>query len=180
MSSKKNRTDMIWMAAAEYEKQFITGCPISVFTVGTYNRLTKCLAVFNWAKSIWSACLQRQDAINALPPDNDDEINDADLNYLFAGPIPYAINELFAEVNAVPTITSISPTNGAAGTTVTINGTNFVNVSAVTFNGVNATSFNVVNQNQITAVCPTGFIAGPLSVTTPIEMVVSKQVYVRQ
>jgi hypothetical protein len=65
-----------------------------------------------------------------------------------------------------PTITVLSPTNGAAGTNVTITGVNFSNATAVSFNGVPAT-FGVVNNTTITSTVPIGAMSGPISVTTP-------------
>jgi hypothetical protein len=51
-------------------------------------------------------------------------------------------------------VTSISPTNGPAGTTITITGTGFVHVTSVLFGTTNATSFTVVSPTEITAVVP--------------------------
>ena len=70
-------------------------------------------------------------------------------------------------VPLVPAITSFTPTNGRAGTTVTLTGANFTNVSAVTFNGIAATSFTVQNATTLTAVVPSTATTGPLAVTTP-------------
>jgi Secretion system C-terminal sorting domain/IPT/TIG domain len=69
-------------------------------------------------------------------------------------------------VVAPPTVTNFTPTNGSAGTSVTITGTNFTGASAVTFGGTAATSFTVVSANSITAVVGTG-ASGNVSVTTP-------------
>jgi hypothetical protein len=63
-------------------------------------------------------------------------------------------------------ITSFTPTNSAAGTTVKITGINFTNASAVSFNGTAATFF-VTNNTTIGAIVPGGFSTGPISVTTP-------------
>jgi hypothetical protein len=64
-----------------------------------------------------------------------------------------------------PTVTSVSPNNGATtgGTAVTITGTNFGAPVTVTFGGVAATSVVVVNTTTITAVTPAG-AAGPVAV----------------
>jgi RHS repeat-associated protein len=70
-------------------------------------------------------------------------------------------------VPLVPAITSFTPTNGRAGTTVTLTGANFTNVSAVTFDGIAATSFTVQNATTLTAVVPATATPGPLVVTTP-------------
>jgi IPT/TIG domain len=67
---------------------------------------------------------------------------------------------------AAPTISSFSPTSGAAGTSVTITGTNFTGATAVRFNGVSDTTFTVVSSTQITAKVPSGATSGPITVTT--------------
>ena len=82
-------------------------------------------------------------------------------------------NSLNLVVNAsagttpAPVISSFSPTNGAAGTSVVITGQNLTNASAVAFNGVAATQFTVNSATQITATVPAGATTGLISVTTP-------------
>jgi len=65
-----------------------------------------------------------------------------------------------------PTITSFSPTSGAVGTSVTINGTNFTGATSVKFATTSA-SFTVNSNTQITATVPSGATTGRISVTTP-------------
>lgn len=65
---------------------------------------------------------------------------------------------------ATPTISSFSPTSGAVGATVTINGTNLGGATAVSFNGT-AAAFSVVSASQLTATVPAGATSGPISVT---------------
>jgi hypothetical protein len=65
-----------------------------------------------------------------------------------------------------PTITSVTPTSGPVGASVTIGGTNLIGATAVTFNGVSA-SFSVSSATAIRATVPTGATTGPLRVTTP-------------
>ena len=62
-----------------------------------------------------------------------------------------------------PTITSISPTSGSSGTTVTLTGTNYTGATAVNFGSTAAATFNVVSATQITAVAPAG--SGAVNVT---------------
>ena len=69
-------------------------------------------------------------------------------------------------------IFSFVPTNGLAGTQVTIMGTNFEYVSAVLFNGATA-AFTSISSNQITAIVPNNAISGPVSVSTPAGTAVS-------
>src|SRR5207249_5663838 len=66
-----------------------------------------------------------------------------------------------------PTITSFTPTSGAVGASVTINGTNFTGATAVTFNNVGATIFAVSSATAITATVPVGAGTGPIAVTNP-------------
>ncbi len=63
----------------------------------------------------------------------------------------------------IPSVTSVSPTSGQAGTTVVITGSGFTGASSVTFGGVSA-SFNVNSDTQITATAPSGMPAGQLDI----------------
>jgi len=65
-----------------------------------------------------------------------------------------------------PGISSFTPNNGAAATTVTITGANFTGATRVAFNRV-AANFSVDSDTQITATVPAGATTGSLSVTTP-------------
>jgi subtilisin-like proprotein convertase family protein len=76
----------------------------------------------------------------------------------------------FTVVVPPPTITSFTPTSGAAGTTVTIVGTDLTGPTNVSFGGVNATSFTPVSATQVNAVvpgAPTPASGGPITITTP-------------
>ncbi|MBO2010793.1 reprolysin-like metallopeptidase [Hymenobacter negativus] len=66
-----------------------------------------------------------------------------------------------------PTVASLSPTTGPAGTVVTITGANFTGATAVTLNGVAITGFTVVNATTITFTVPATATTGPVVVTTP-------------
>jgi uncharacterized repeat protein (TIGR01451 family) len=66
-----------------------------------------------------------------------------------------------------PTISDFSPTHGLPGLRVTINGTSFTNASAVAFNGTPADSFIVTNNSTLSAVVPTNFTTGKITVTAP-------------
>ena len=69
-----------------------------------------------------------------------------EVNVITVGETPDPLAGGFSVTQATvlaPTISSITPTSGPAGTTVTINGTNFrstLGSSYVSFNGVKATS----------------------------------------
>ena len=75
-------------------------------------------------------------------------------------------NITFKTTKAVPTITSFTPTSGAAGTLVTINGTNLLGATSVTVAGMPVTSYTVVSATRITANVGPG-TSGKISVTTP-------------
>ncbi|GAB3871820.1 hypothetical protein GCM10028824_21480 [Hymenobacter segetis] len=65
-----------------------------------------------------------------------------------------------------PAITSLSPTSGPAGTTVTVTGSNFTGATAATINGVAVTGFTVVNGTTITFTIPAGATSGNVVITT--------------
>jgi hypothetical protein len=67
----------------------------------------------------------------------------------------------------LPTITSFSPSVGAAGTNVVINGANLnVGTPVVKFNGATSTSVSGVTANQLTATVPSSATSGAITVTT--------------
>ena len=65
----------------------------------------------------------------------------------------------------LPTFTSFTPTNGPAGTVVTLTGTNFTGATAVKFNGT-TTPFTVASANSITTTVPVGATTGKITITT--------------
>jgi hypothetical protein len=69
-------------------------------------------------------------------------------------------------VNALPTITSISPAQGPllGGTEITITGSNLFSGSTVTVGGVAATNVRRTNSTLLTATVPQGVAAGPAEV----------------
>ena len=77
---------------------------------------------------------------------------------------------------STPTISSFSPINGCAGTSVTITGTNFTGATAVSFGGTAAVSFTVVNATTIIAVIGTG-TTGTIAVTTPAGNITSNSIF---
>ncbi|MEY4200196.1 MAG: hypothetical protein RLZZ265_1936, partial [Verrucomicrobiota bacterium] len=62
-------------------------------------------------------------------------------------------------------VTSFTPTFGAPGTTVTINGTGFATATQVKFGNSSPASFDIVNSTRISAVVPADAVTGPISVT---------------
>jgi hypothetical protein len=73
-------------------------------------------------------------------------------------------NTIGVTVNPLPSVTGFTPTSGASGTLVTINGSGFTGTSSVKFNGTTC-GFNVVNGSQITATVPAGATSGTIAVT---------------
>lgn len=74
-------------------------------------------------------------------------------------------------VTALPasasTITSFTPTCGATGVTVTINGSGFTGMTDVLFNGTSSSGEVFVSDAQVTATVPAGATAGTIVVETP-------------
>lgn len=71
----------------------------------------------------------------------------------------------FTYINA-PAITSVSPSSGSAGATITINGRDFNNATLVKFGNVAASSYTVVSPTKITAAVAAGSSNG-ITVSTP-------------
>ena len=76
------------------------------------------------------------------------------------------------QTNPPPVIVTFWPTNGSAGTSITITGTNFASASAVAFNGTVA-AFTVLSDSVLTTVVPTNAGCGFVSVTTPSGTAIS-------
>jgi len=68
------------------------------------------------------------------------------------------------QTTSPPQISSFSPTGGAPGTSVTINGSGFSTASSVNFNGSSA-SFKATSDSQIAATVPSGATTGDIGVT---------------
>lgn len=82
------------------------------------------------------------------------------------GPCYASSNSIPVTITSTPTISTMNPTSGVAGQTVTLSGSGFTGTTSVTFNG-SAASFTVVNDNTITATVPAGVTTGFVTVTTP-------------
>jgi uncharacterized repeat protein (TIGR03803 family) len=63
-----------------------------------------------------------------------------------------------------PNVVNLSPTKGAVGTKVLLQGAHFVGTTAVTFNGVSAT-FSLLTANYISVTVPSGAKTGKIAVT---------------
>ncbi len=68
---------------------------------------------------------------------------------------------------ACPAVTTLGPTTGPIGSTVTIVGSDFTGVNAVTFSTGVAATFTVVSPTQITATVPAGAVTGPITIAKP-------------
>jgi len=68
-------------------------------------------------------------------------------------------------VSACPTVTSINPTSGPAGTSVVITGSNFTGVTAVKFTSNVTASFTVNSDTQITTTAAAGGVTGPITIS---------------
>lgn len=65
-----------------------------------------------------------------------------------------------------PQIVSITPTQGAIGSTISILGSHFTDATSVTFNSASAT-FTIDSDTSITATVPSDATSGPVTVITP-------------
>ncbi|HEX8998978.1 MAG TPA: LamG-like jellyroll fold domain-containing protein [Blastocatellia bacterium] len=64
-----------------------------------------------------------------------------------------------------PTLSGISPSSGAVGSTVTITGANFTGVTAVKFASNVSAAFTINSDTQITATVPTGAVTGAITIS---------------
>ena len=91
-----------------------------------------------------------------------------------------ALEYIVTPSNNVFSLTSFTPTSGAAGTIITITGVAFTGVTSVKFNGVNAASFTVVDDNTITATAPSNVSTGKISVTSTCGTIQSTNDFILQ
>ena len=77
----------------------------------------------------------------------------------------------------IPSITSFTPTDGAAGTQVIITGMSFTGATAVKFATGKVATFTVNSDTQVTATVPTGAITGTIQVVTPGGTAVSTTMF---
>ncbi len=76
-------------------------------------------------------------------------------------------SEEFTVIGNLPVITDFSPSSGARGTPVTINGKNFIGPVTIAFNGaVDVTTTTAPAPSQIRAIVPANATTGPITVTT--------------
>ncbi|TMQ54210.1 MAG: tandem-95 repeat protein [Candidatus Eisenbacteria bacterium] len=76
-----------------------------------------------------------------------------------------------------PSIASFTPSNGLAGTQVTLSGSGFIGTSDVTFGGVSS-QYTVDNDSRIRATVPPGAATGRIVVTNPAGIAQSAQDFV--
>jgi uncharacterized repeat protein (TIGR03803 family) len=77
----------------------------------------------------------------------------------------------------LPHISGFSPTSGAVGTSVTINGTGLTQTTAVQFGNKVQATFAVVSDIEITATVPSGAKTGPITVKTKSGTATSSQTF---
>ncbi len=78
-----------------------------------------------------------------------------------------ASNGLTFSVLPPPTISSVTPTSGVVGSTLTIAGTNLTGATGVTFSGTAPIGPTSVTATSLAVTVPAGATTGPISVTTP-------------
>jgi len=94
--------------------------------------------------------------------------NDDPIPFTFETGPSDTVNVWLVEILPVPgpTVTSVSPSAGYIGASVTVTGTNFTGATAVDFGSTSAT-FTVVSAEQIDAVAPAGTGTVDITVTSP-------------
>jgi len=80
------RIQALWQAAHDYEYAQVSGSAIGLLAMGVMQAKPKCVAVQNWIKSIWNEYYVRK------------ANGSTDTDYSFAGPCPYTVPELMAEL----------------------------------------------------------------------------------
>ncbi|GAA3971381.1 hypothetical protein GCM10022407_16490 [Hymenobacter antarcticus] len=91
---------------------------------------------------------------------------DGDLDFLTANRVSNTVSVRLNQSSA-PVLTSLSPTSGIVGTSITLTGTNFTGATGVSFNGTAAITFSVATATTATATVPAGATSGPVTITTP-------------
>ncbi|MBL0103431.1 MAG: proprotein convertase P-domain-containing protein [Bacteroidetes bacterium] len=92
------------------------------------------------------------------------------------GPCYATSNSIPVTASLPPVITSLSPSSGASGQSVSIIGTDFTGATSVQFNSTAAT-FTVVNDQTISTTVPVGATTGFVTVTTPCGTATSPVVF---
>ncbi|MEO6035973.1 MAG: IPT/TIG domain-containing protein [Verrucomicrobiota bacterium] len=78
-------------------------------------------------------------------------------------PVSSAID--FTVIGQEPYVTDFSPTSGAGGTVVTLNGVHFTGVTNASFNGTKGTITQLTSDTQIMISAPAGVSTGPIRLT---------------
>lgn len=78
------------------------------------------------------------------------------------------------DVNQAPSVQSVSPGSGSAGTIITISGSYLSNVTDVKFNGVSSTGVNVISSTQVQASLPASGAFSEVKVVTLCGEVIVK------
>ena len=83
---EQQRIDALWQAAHDYEFAQVSGSAIGLLAMGVMQNKVKCIAVQDWIKGIWTEYYTRK------------ANGSTDYDYSFAGPVPYSVPELMAEL----------------------------------------------------------------------------------
>jgi hypothetical protein len=145
-----------------------TGLPGTTVTIEGLDLTGASVVTFNGTNALFSAVSDTQ--ISAVVPDN-----------ATTGPISVVTaagtGASLTDFVVAPRIASFTPTNGAAGTSVTIQGTNFTQVSAVRFGQV-AGAVTTTSANQLTVVVPDSAVTDSINVTTPAGIVATPDPFI--
>jgi endonuclease G len=107
------------------------------------------------------------------------QLQDETANTFFSALPPEIAEVLRAKMDGKPpaSIRVFSPTQGQAGTVVSILGTNFTGASVVKFANSTNAMFSVNSDTQVVATVPAGAVTGPLYIITPGGKVTSSDTF---
>lgn len=83
--------EALWTAAHNWEQLHISGVGLSILSLGVAQGKPKSLAVAAWSNALWNGIYYPRKALISLD-------SEPDLDFSVAGPMPYSVPELSAEV----------------------------------------------------------------------------------
>lgn len=83
--------NQLWQAAHAYEQKYISGVGLSILSLGVAQGKPKASAVAAWSNNLWMAHYYPRKAAVSLEVE-------PDCDFTIAGPMPYSVPELSAEV----------------------------------------------------------------------------------
>jgi len=149
------------------------GTAVTIRGTGFIRSSASTLRIFFGNTSVSSYTLVNDTTITTISPAS--TTGSVDVTVSIDGAISNAVSYYYGN----PTLTSLSPTNGAVsgGTSVTISGTGFTSdITSVLFGSLSATNIVYINATTITVVSPSASATGSVNVTVSISGAISNVV----